>query len=88
MSAKIPEGGRVSLSGPRTNKSNGVVRYVTTSVAHKTEVLINLLSFMQIVNNFVLEPYSKLRSFHDLFVNGNVCHISMRFEEANCAWNN
>ena len=62
--------------------------YVTTSVAYKPEVRINLLSFMQIVNNFVLEPYSKLRSFHNLFVNGNVCQISMRFEEANCACNN
>ena len=69
------------------DKSNGVVRmYVTTSVTHKTEVRIDLLTFMQIVNNFALEPISKLCSFHNLFVNRNVCQ--MRFEEANCAWNN
>ena len=43
---------------------------------------------MQIVNNFALEPYSKLCSFHNLFVNRNVCQIYMRFEETNCAWNN
>ena len=49
---------------------------------------IDLLTFMQIVNNLALEPYSKLCSFHTLFVNGNACQISMRFEEANCAWNN
>ena len=69
------------------NESNGVVRmYVTTSVTHKPEVRIDLLTF--IVNNFVLEPYSKLCSFHNLFVNRNVCQFSMRFKEANCAWNN
>ena len=63
------------------NKSNGVVRmYVTTSVIHKPEVRIDL-----IVNNFALEPYSKLCSFRNLFMNRNVCQISMRFEEA---WNN
>ena len=68
------------------NKSNGVVRMcVTTSVTHKPGVLIDLLTFMQIVNNFALEPYLKLCSFHDLFVNRNVCQISMRLEEANCA---
>ena len=45
------------------NKSNGVVRmYVTTSVTHKPEVRIDLL----------LEPYSKLCSFHNLFANRNV----------------
>ena len=71
------------------NKSIGVARmYVTTSVTHKLEVRIDLLTFMQIVNNFALESYSKLCSFHKLFVNCNVCQISMRFEEANCAWNN
>ena len=71
------------------NKSNGVVRmYVTTSVTHKPEVRIDLLTFMQIVNNFALEPYSKLCLFHNLFVNRNVCQISMHFEAANCAWNN
>ena len=71
------------------NKNNGVVRmYVTTSVTHKPEVRIDLLTFMQIVNNFALEPYSMLCSFHNLFVNRNVCQTSMRFEEANCAWNN
>ena len=71
------------------NKSNGVVRmYVTTSVTHKAEVRIDLLTFMQIVNNSALEPYSKLYSFHNIFVNRNVCQISVRFEEANCAWNN
>ena len=43
------------------NKSNGVVRMsVTTSVTHKPEVRIDLLAVMQIVNNFELEPYSKL----------------------------
>ena len=71
------------------NKSNGVVRlYVTTSVTHKLGVGIDLLTFLQIVNNFALEPYSKLCSFHNSFVNRNVRQISMRFEEANCAWNN
>ena len=69
--------------------SNGVVRmYVTTSVTHKPEVCIDVSTFMQIVNNFVLEPCSKLCSFHNLFVNRNGYQISMRFEEANCAWNN
>ena len=72
-----------------TNKSNDVVRmYVTTSVTHKPEVRIVLLTFMQIVNNFALEPYSELCSFHNLFANHNVCQISMRLEEANYAWNN
>ena len=53
------------------SKSNGVVRmYVTTSVTHKPEVRIDLL----------LELYSKLCTFHNLFVNRNVCQISMRFE--------
>ena len=44
---------------------------------------------MQTVKIFALEPYSKLCSFHHLFVNRNVsvCQISMRFEKANCAWN-
>ena len=69
--------------------NNGGVRmYVTTSVTHKPEVGIDLLTFVQIVNNFALEPYSKLCSFHNLFMNRNVSQISMRFEEANCAWNN
>ena len=71
------------------NNSNGVVRmYVTTSVTHKPEVRIDLFTFMHIVKNFALEPYSKLCSFHNLFVNRNVCQIYKRFEEANCAWNN
>jgi len=71
------------------NKSNGVVRmYVTTSVTHKPEVCIDLLTFMQIVNNFALEPYSKLCSFHNLSVNRNVCQITMCFQKANCARNN
>ena len=71
------------------SKSNGVVRmYVTTSVTHKPEVRIDLLTFIQIENNFALEPYSKLCLFHNLFENRNVCQISMRFEEANFAWNN
>ena len=70
------------------NKSNGVVgMYVTTSVTHKPEVCIDLLTFMQIVNNFALELYSKLCWFHNLSVNRNVWQITMRFEEANCAWN-
>ena len=64
---------------------NNVVRwYVPTSVTHKPEVHIDLLTrFMQIVNSFALEPYSKLCSFHTLFVNCNVCQIFMRFEETN-----
>ena len=69
-------------------KSNGAVRmYVMTFVTHKPEVRIDLIPFMQLVNNFALEPYSKLCSFHNLFVNRNVCQISIRFEEANCPWN-
>ena len=45
------------------NNSSAVVRmYVTTCVTHKPEVLIDLLTFIQIVNNFGLEPYSKLFS--------------------------
>ena len=69
--------------------SNGTLRmYVTASVTHSPEVRIDLLTFMQIVNNFALEPYSKLCLFHNLFVNRNGCQISMRFNEANCAWNN
>jgi len=71
------------------NESNGVVRmYVTTSITHKPGVRIDLLTFMQIVNNIALDSYSKLCSFHNLFVNRNVCQICMRFEQANCAWNN
>ena len=62
--------------------------YVTTSVTHKPEVDIDLLTIIQIMNNFALEQYSKLCSFHKLFVNPNVCQISMPFEVANCAWNN
>ena len=43
------------------NKSNGKVRMnVMTSVTHEPEVRIDLLTFMQIVNNFALEPSSKL----------------------------
>ena len=41
--------------------------YVTTSVTRKPEVRIDLLTFMQIVTNFALEPYWKLCSFHNLF---------------------
>ena len=41
--------------------------YVTTFVTHKPEVRIDLWTFLQIVNNFALEPYSKLCSFHNLF---------------------
>ena len=78
-----------SATAPIKDRSNGVVRmYVTTFVTHKPEVRNDLLTFMQIVNNFALEPISKLCSFHNLFVNRNVCQISMRFEEANYAWNN
>ena len=45
------------------NKSNGVVRmYVTTCATLKLEVGFYLLTFMQIVNNFALEAYSKLCS--------------------------
>ena len=68
------------------NKSNGLVpMFVTTSATHKPEVRIDLLTFM---NNFALEPHSKLCSFRNLFVNRNVCQISMCFKDANCAWNN
>ena len=71
------------------NKSNGVVRmYVTTYVTHKPGGRIDLLFFMQVVNNFALELYSNVCSLHNLPVNRNVCQISMHFEEANCAWNN
>ena len=71
------------------NNSSGVVdMYVMTSVTHKPEVRIDLLTFIQIVNNFALEPYSKLCSVHNLFMNRYVCQVSMRFEEANYAWNN
>ena len=46
-----------NINGINDN-NNGVVRmYVTTSVTHKPEVCIDLLTFMQIVNNFALEPY-------------------------------
>ena len=62
--------------------------YATTSVTLKPEVSIDPLAFMQIVNHFALEPWSKLCSFHNLFENRNVCQISMRFEQANSAWNN
>ena len=62
--------------------------YVTTCVTNKPEVRIDLLTFIQIVNNFALEPYSKLRSIHNLFMNRYVCQIYVRFEEANYAWNN
>ena len=38
------------------NKSNGVVpMYVTTSVTHKPEMRIDVLTFTQIVNNFALK---------------------------------
>ena len=38
------------------NKNNGLLRiYVTTSVAHKPEVCIDVLTLMQIVNNIALE---------------------------------
>ena len=74
----------------KNNKRIGVVcMYVTTCVTHKPEVCIDLLTLsVQIVNNFALEPYSKSCSCHKLFVNRNVCQISSRFEEANCAWSN
>ena len=52
------------------NRSNGVLRMqVTTSVTHKPEVRIYLLTFLQMVSDFALELYSKLCSFHNLFVN-------------------
>ena len=55
------------------NKGNGVARmYVTTPVTLKPEVRMHLLTFMQIVNNFALQPHSKLCSFHNSFVNRNV----------------
>ena len=41
------------------NKSNGVLHmHITTSVTHKPKVCFDLLTFMQIGNNFALEPYS------------------------------
>ena len=52
--------------------------YVATSVTHKPEVHIDLLTMIKIMNNFALEPYSKLCSFNKLFVNPNVCQISRR----------
>ena len=61
-------------------KSNGVARmYVMTSVTHKLEVRINLLTFMQIVNNFALEPSSKFYSFHNLFMNRIVYAMLLLF---------
>ena len=57
------------------NKTIGVVPMcVTTSVIHKPEVRIDVLAFMQFVNHFALEPYSKLCTFHNLFVNRNLCY--------------
>ena len=51
------------------NKSNGVVRtYVTTSVTHKPEVRIDLLTFTHIVNNFAV-----VMLVHNLFVNYYSC---------------
>ena len=47
------------------NKSNGLVpMFVTTSATHKPEVRIDLLTFIQIVNNFALEPRYKFFSFN------------------------
>ena len=37
--------------------------YATTSVTHKPEVRIDLLNFMQIVNNFALQPYLSYTRF-------------------------
>ena len=67
---------------------NGNTSPLFKILERKRVLHIDLLTFVQIVNNLALEPYSKLCSFHTLFVNGNVCLISMCFEEANCAWNN
>ena len=45
-------------------KSNSVVRmYVTTSVTHKPEVRINLLTFIQIVDNFALDRIQSYAHF-------------------------
>ena len=77
-----------NMYGIKSNSSAVVRMYVTACVTRKPEVRIDLLTFIQIVNNFALEPYSKLCSIDNLFGNRNVCQISMRFEEANCAWNN
>ena len=76
------------------NKSNGVVRmYVTTScflvfhrLSHATDCGGRYLYFITDFARYI--AYSKLCSFHKLFVNRNVCQISMHFEEANCAWDN
>ena len=51
-----------NMYGIKNNSSSVVRMYVTTCVTHKPEVLIDLLNFIQIVNNFGLEPYSKLFS--------------------------
>ena len=58
-----------NMYGINNNSSGVVLMYVTTSVTHKHEVHIDLLTFIQIVNNFALEPYSKLCSIHNWFVN-------------------
>ena len=56
------------MYGIKNNSSGVVDMYVMTSVTHKPEVRIDLLTFIQIVNNFALEPYSKLCSVHNLFM--------------------
>ena len=55
--------------------------YVTTSVTYKPEVRIDLLTFIQIVNNFALEPYSNLFSILNLFMNRYVCQIQFNYED-------
>ena len=77
-----------NLYGINNNSSGVVDMYVTTSVTHKPEVRFDLLTSIQIVDNFALEPYSKLFSILNLFMNRYVCQISMRLEGANYAWNN
>ena len=45
-----------NMNGINGIKSNGVVpMYVMTSVTHKPEMRIDVLTFMQIVNNFALK---------------------------------
>ena len=68
-----------NMYGINIKRIDEVSMYVTTCVTHKPEVCIDLLTLMQIVKNFALEPYSKLCWFHNLFVNRNVCQISIRF---------
>ena len=52
--------------------------HVPTSVTHQPEVRIDLLTFMQIVNNFALEPYSNLFSFNLFTMSAKFPFVSKR----------